>query len=198
MNKWWFTADNHFGHDGIIGHTGRPFTHVDDMDEELIRQWNNHVLPGDIIVICGDFCLEFHKGMAERYIDMLNGNKIFIKGNHDHWFKKEKRYEYHKKVGGVYIYATHYPLRTWPRSFQNGWNLHGHCHANLTPIFYNQLDVGVDRAYDCLGEYRPFSFAEVNEWIEKQNKEWLKNNKLKPYNPNNEMDNPHWKGGMDD
>jgi calcineurin-like phosphoesterase family protein len=178
MTNWHFTADNHFGHDGIIGHTGRNFTHVDDMDEVMIREWNNQVLPGDVIVVCGDFCLEQYKGMAESYIKMLNGNKIFIKGNHDHWFKKEKRYEYHKKLGSIHLYCSHYPFRTWPRSFANGWNIHGHCHGNLQPLFYNQLDVGVDRMWDFVHALRPVAFAEVNDFILAQNTEWLKNNTL--------------------
>lgn len=177
MNNWWFTADNHFGHVGILEHCKRIFASIDAHDAYMIDVWNDYVAPGDVVVICGDFTLHMPQ-YAEVYANQLNGNKIFIKGNHDHWIRKEKRYEYHKKVGGMFLYCTHYPLRTWPRSFANGWNLHGHCHANLYPLFYNQLDVGVDRAYQCLGEYRPFNFAEVNEWIVKQNEEWLKNNKL--------------------
>jgi calcineurin-like phosphoesterase family protein len=168
MNNWWFVADTHFGHAGIMKHCGREFTNVSYMDEKLISNWNNSVMPKDVVVHAGDFCLGLKKE-AEYYFKRLHGNKILLKGNHDHWMN-EKRYEYHKKIDDVFLYVTHYPLRSWPRAITNGWNLHGHCHGNLEPLFYNQLDISVDRAYEYLGEYRPFSFAEVGEWIAKQNK----------------------------
>ncbi len=176
MNNWFFTGDLHLGHEGIIGHVGRPHNSDKEMNEDLIRNWNNCVRPQDNVVHVGDFCLGYRKE-AEGYLEQLNGNIIMLKGNHDHWMGGH-RYEWHKKVGGMRIYATHYPLRTWPRHFANGWNLHGHCHANLKDLYYNQLDVGVDRAMQCLGAFRPFSFEEVNTWVLKQNEEWLKNNKL--------------------
>jgi calcineurin-like phosphoesterase family protein len=128
------------------------------------------------VVHLGDFTLEI-KVIANQYKDRLNGSIIFVKGNHDHWITKEKRYEYHKKVGSVHVIGTHYPLRTWPRSFSNGFNLHGHCHANLTPTWFNQLDCGVDNAHKWLGEYRPFSYSEVCDIIEnKINPAWKQTN----------------------
>ena len=172
---YWFTADMHLGHTGIMEHTGRPFITADYMDDELIAQWNNTVKPKDVVVHLGDFTLE-KKVIALQYQDRLHGNIIWVKGNHDHWITKEKRYEYHKKVGSIHVLGTHYPLRTWPRSFVNGINLHGHCHARLTPIWYNQLDVGVDNANILLGEYRPFSYSDIIEHIEKSNKEWMHKN----------------------
>lgn len=191
MNNWWFTADNHFGHANIIGYSQRGFNNVDEMDEVMIREWNNHVRKRDTIVICGDFCLERGKGFAERYVSLLNGNKIFVKGNHDHWIRKDKRYAYNKVIGGIHIYVSHYPYRTWPRSFANGWNLHGHTHGNLKPIFYNQLDVGVDMVFKYRGAYRPISFSEVNDIILEQNKVWLSNNELPPRGRNGEKAHDH-------
>jgi calcineurin-like phosphoesterase family protein len=145
------------------------------MDDELIRNWNNTVTPQDVVVHLGDFTLEV-KVIANQYKERLNGNIIFVKGNHDHWITKEKRYEYHKKVGSVHVIGTHYPLRTWPRSFSNGFNLHGHCHNMLTPHWYNQLDCGVDSAIELVGEYRPLSYGEVCTAVERNNREWVQLN----------------------
>jgi calcineurin-like phosphoesterase family protein len=174
--NYYFTADTHFGHADIIHHTYRPFTDVDYMDEKLIENWNNTVTPQDVVVHLGDFTLE-PKVIARQYRERLHGNIIFIKGNHDHWITKEKRYEYHKKVGVNHVYGTHFPLRTWPKSFANGVNLHGHCHAQLAPHWFNQLDCGVDNAFRLVGEYRPLSYGEVMSAIDEQNEAWMITNK---------------------
>jgi len=172
---YWFSADLHLGHTGILEHTGREFITADAMDEHFISAWNNNVKPQDVVVHLGDFTLEV-KVIAHQYQKRLNGTIIWIKGNHDHWITKEKRYAYHKKIGDHIIYCSHYPLRTWPRSFANGLCLFGHCHARLTPVWYNTLDVGVDNANIILGDYRPFSYGEVVATIKKTNKEWMMKN----------------------
>lgn len=84
------TADNHFGHKAIIGYCKRPFSSVDDMDQEMIRRWNAVVSPDDIVYHLGDLCLGRHS-QASRYLSQLNGH-IYILANyfhHDrHWLPK--------------------------------------------------------------------------------------------------------------
>jgi calcineurin-like phosphoesterase family protein len=164
MNNWWFTADLHLGHAKIIKHVSRPFKDVNEMNATLINEWNKHVTPQDVIVHIGDFCLGSY-AEANQWMAQLNGNKIFVYGNHDHWWKGAKKYAYHKKIGKiVYVYCCHFPYRTWPRSTTNGWNLHGHCHNNLEPLA-NQYDVGVDHAYADFGKHRPYNISDLNKLI---------------------------------
>lgn len=49
MNKEYFIADTHFGHRQIIDYEDRPFTSVEEMDEILIKNWNETVDNNDTI-----------------------------------------------------------------------------------------------------------------------------------------------------
>lgn len=158
MADYWFSADHHFGHTNIIKHCDRPFQNTEEMDDVLIQRWNAFVARNDVVVYLGDF------RMGGRYDDVinfakvsLNGSIVFVKGNHDGWFKKEKRYMYNKKVKGLMCWCGHYPLRSWP----NGVNLHGHSHGTLIDKWPNQFDVGVD-----VWGYRPVHIEELKAKVD--------------------------------
>ena len=79
MKQIWITSDLHFNHSNIIKHADRPFTNVDLMNDKIITNWNNTVKKGDDVYVVGDFA--FFNASSFKHI--LNGNLIFIKGNHD-------------------------------------------------------------------------------------------------------------------
>ena len=83
MAKCWFTADLHLDHENIIKYCNRPFLDVQDMNYHLIDNWNQRVKKEDIVFHIGDFCYKETKHKAKDFIDQLNGQIIFIKGNHD-------------------------------------------------------------------------------------------------------------------
>lgn len=55
MSTVFFTADPHFGHTNIIRYENRPFASAEEMDQELIRRWNETVSPEDTVYLLGDF-----------------------------------------------------------------------------------------------------------------------------------------------
>ncbi|MCK5605731.1 metallophosphoesterase [Candidatus Pacearchaeota archaeon] len=165
---YYFTADQHFDHINIMKHCNRPFRTVDEMNETIMNAWNLNVKPEDVVVLAGDISMLPSADLIHRrFLSKLVGNKVFLRGNHDHWMK-EKRYIYNKRIEMQIVSVCHYPMRTWQNSNHGSWQLHGHSHGTLQP-FHNQLDIGVDNAFKLLGSYRPFSFNEVKEIMEAQN-----------------------------
>lgn len=85
MNKTWFCADHHFGHQRIIELAGRPFTSVEEMNEEMIERHNRVVAVDDTVWILGDVALGPIKESLPL-VGKLNGHKYLIAGNHDRCF----------------------------------------------------------------------------------------------------------------
>lgn len=80
--EYWFTADLHLGHANIIKLCGRPYSSLGEMDYDLIRRWNERVKPEDTVFCIGDFCFKNTNRFLD-YCNQLNGNTIFLRGNHD-------------------------------------------------------------------------------------------------------------------
>ena len=67
----------------------RGFASVEEMNEYMIKKWNNKVRPQDEIVILGDFSMG--KGVeTNELLDRLNGIKFLIEGNHDKYLDDRK------------------------------------------------------------------------------------------------------------
>lgn len=78
-----FTSDIHFGHDNCRKWYPqfRPQNTVKEMDEAIIESWNNTVPKDGVVFFLGDFSLKY--GFALDYIPRLNGQILWIPGNHD-------------------------------------------------------------------------------------------------------------------
>ena len=90
MQKIFFTADTHFGHENVIRFDNRPFASVEEMDAEMIRRWNNKIGKGDLVYVLGDMIWKSLTNCAEPLIKSLNGQIILIKGNHDRFINNSK------------------------------------------------------------------------------------------------------------
>ena len=137
MVNYWFTADEHYGHVGVIDYCNRPFSSVEAMNDELIRRNNNVVGKDDVVIHAGDFCWRGRDKGA--FVKRLTGNHAILEGSHG----PKGRQIWEKRIDGQVIVVCHYAMRTWPRSHYNSWQLHGHSHGRLDG-FGKQMDVGVD------------------------------------------------------
>jgi calcineurin-like phosphoesterase family protein len=88
-NLYWI-SDTHWQHTNIINYSGRPFRKsfypyapdVDQMNRELIQQWNAVVKPLDRVIHGGDFAMG-QKKMIPFFRSKLNGHITLVRGNHD-------------------------------------------------------------------------------------------------------------------
>ena len=146
----YFISDTHFNHLNIIKYCNRPFNNVEEMNEAIIKNWNNIVSNEDTIYHLGDFAL----GTKESIIDIvnrLNGKKYLIRGNHDKW--GVSTYESFGfivlknapiKIDEYKLMLSHIPI---PDSqIPNGFvNIHGHIHDK--------------KLYECIEKYEPSRYS---------------------------------------
>ncbi len=155
----WFTSDLHLGHAKVIEYCRRPFAHVDEMNDALIKRWNAVVQPDDFVYILGDVAL-CKPDRALAFIRGLRGHKFLIAGNHDkanrkHYERATDAFLWVKDLHDVRLSVggqedqrailCHYPMLTWNKSHHGAWQLHGHCHGSLKDDPHSlRVDVGVD------------------------------------------------------
>ncbi len=131
-----FISDTHFGQERKVKIKEVPFKSVEEMNEEIIRRWNNKVGPQDVVYHLGDF------GDYEL-VKRLNGKIILICGNYEHYdfnnFKKfrekliklgfldvvEKGMYLDESVLGERVFLTHKPSN----HAKSGLTLFGHVHS---------------------------------------------------------------------
>jgi len=147
---------------------------VDEMDNNLIQNWNYVVKPNDEIYVVGDmfFGPIRNREAVENILKQLHGRITLILGNHDPiWIKKfggeppMPTYFYKTiSINGQPIFMCHYPMVVWDRSHYGSWLLYGHSHEDRIPFHpANSMNVATD-----LHNYTPLSFDEVREKIERQ------------------------------
>lgn len=181
-----FTSDHHFFHKNVITYCDRPYNSVEDMNEDLIKKWNDVVKPEDEVYHMGDFSLS---AKALPLVKLLNGRKFLVPGNHDHCFPFHKTFEKKKLkyleagfhcvfsspdeilIEGHRVILWHLPYLTgedtedkrygdWRIPNQGQWLLHGHSHGYRYVKNKNMIDVGVD----CWNYY-PVSETEIYQMM---------------------------------
>ena len=154
MRKIYVISDTHFNHANIIKYCNRPFKNVEEMDKTIIKNWNNIVRDKDIVYFLGDFVLSKNKAKkAKELMELLNGEIIFIKGNHDKFGEKFKIIEYN----GYKFMLIHNPDSSYTFNFE-GWVIHGHHHANHLDEypFINPIKKKVNVSVEVIN-YKPIS-----------------------------------------
>ena len=176
MTTTFLISDTHFGHEKTCtvfkredGSPLRPFASAEEMDEAMIKRWNDRVRPKDKVYHLGDVV------MSRKFLhilDRLNGDKVLIKGNHD-IFKMEDYYPRFRDIRGYHVLngmiLSHVPVHT--DSIERfGTNIHGHLHANrVMQVTWGGARTEIDPRYHSVcvehTNYTPISLEEVYDRI---------------------------------
>lgn len=167
MAELFVIADTHFGHANILnfkrddGTPLRTFSCLTEMHVEMIDRWNRVVTPRDKVYHLGDVAMS-HEGLA--LLNMLNGKKRLVRGNHD-LFKTREYLAYFKEIYGVRqldgYWMTHVPMHDCSvQQLRCKGNIHGHLHANPTPS-PKHLCVSVEQI-----DYTPLPFEEARRILQ--------------------------------
>ena len=177
MPAVFLTSDTHFGHAGVCkflrddGVTKlRPWDNPEDMDEEMVKRWNETVRPNDKVYHLGDVVIN---RKALSIMHRLNGDKVLIRGNHDIFRDDEYRNHfrelraYHVMNGMI---LSHIPIHSDSLG-RFGTNIHGHLHANRVKAeVWGEYEI--DTRYHCVcveqTDFRPILFEDVIKRINEE------------------------------
>lgn len=167
----YFTSDWHLGCDKLVENTRTCFRSVEEHNDEIIHQTNLRVCRDDMLVIIGDFCKE----KPGRYRHRIRCKQIhFILGNHDNEAKTRKAFGGNVWHGRMVrakhgkVWCEHTPVAFWDQCFRGTYHAYGHLHndpwremmLDIGMPERRSMDIGIDHAYEILGEYRPFTEEE--------------------------------------
>ena len=144
VSELFFTADTHFGEERTLELSKRPFSSVEEMDWEMVKQWNGLVTDEDTVYHLGDFG---DVGMLQH----LKGKCIYLlPGNYDKEETVSQLTEDNRvvviKSGNLLTYkSTPLNMVHAPEEMERlkDFYLYGHIHK-LQMVKKNGLNVGVD------------------------------------------------------
>ena len=179
MPAVFLVSDTHFGHAGVCrfmrndGVTKlRPWDNPEEMDEFMVKAWNERVRPNDKVYHLGDVVIN---RKALSIMSRLNGDKVLIRGNHD-IFRDDEYRLYFRELRAYHVMngmiLSHVPVHEESLG-RFGTNIHGHLHTNRVrkprgvdvktgKILYSNE---IDPRYHCVcveqTDFRPILFEDV-------------------------------------
>jgi calcineurin-like phosphoesterase family protein len=148
----------------------RPWDSPEEMDEEMVKRWNETVRPNDKVYHLGDVVIN-RKALST--LARLNGDKVLIRGNHDIFPDDEYR-KYFRELRAYHVMngmiLSHIPIHEASLG-RFGVNIHGHLHTGRVQIRgFNGKPMGIDPRYHCVcveqTDFTPILFEDVIKKIE--------------------------------
>ena len=173
MPSVFLVSDTHFGHAGVCrflrddGSKLRPWNDPTEMDEAMVKAWNERVKPNDKVYHLGDVVIN---RKALEILHRLNGDKVLIRGNHD-IFKLSDYTEHFRDIRGYHVMngmiLSHIPVHEESLG-RFGVNIHGHLHSNRV-----KKGTKIDVRYHCVcveqtPDFAPILFEDVIKRIKEE------------------------------
>jgi len=170
--KLWFTSDTHFNHANICSATTqwkdpqtiRNFESLNKMNDALVNNINELVMPDDILIHNGDWSFGGFESIENFRKRLICQNIHLVLGNHDHHIANNKQdcqslflsvnkyvelnvshYVHNSLVKNDFV-LSHYPIASWNNLAKGVIHLHGHVHLpqNKRMGPGKIMDIGVD------------------------------------------------------
>ena len=151
-----YISDLHFYHDKLNTDLDkRGFADARQMNDCMIKSWNDKVKGGDYVYVLGDMFATKEADEVNRVLNRLSGKICLIQGNHDvMWLKKEgvnlNRFEWIKDYAEIketknrIVIASHYPVFCYNHQYlkdtdgrEKTFMLYGHVHNSHDEILVN-------------------------------------------------------------
>lgn len=179
MTKTFLYSDPHFSHFGVCKFTCsdkvtklRPYTDPDEMDEDMVKKFNETVGVNDKVYFLGDVVIN-RRGL--KVLERLNcKDLVLIKGNHD-IFRLDEYLVYFRDVRAYHVLSgmilSHIPIH--PACLGRfGVNIHGHLHDNriMRTNQYGQQEIDPRYYSVCVEktEFKPILLDDVKKAIIEQ------------------------------
>lgn len=164
----YYIGDTHFGDKRVMELAGRPYSSTAEMDNDIVRKWNQRVKNRDTVCILGDFA--FNDAYAQ-IVEQLRGKKVLLLGNHDEVLSIEtlQKFDCVKTIytiddDGRSVCLCHYPLLSYNRSIYGGYHVFGHIHNNFNDKAY-YLQAQLPNSFNCGADVVGFTPRTLNELI---------------------------------
>ena len=129
-------SDPHFHHENMAKKRG--FSSAEEMNELIVKNWNNTISKHDCVFLLGDITME-----KKQYeiLSRLKGVIHVVLGNHDQRQHVQELLKYVNSVSGIIDYKkkailTHCPIHPSQLEFRYSYNIHGHVHENSVLDIY--------------------------------------------------------------
>ena len=161
------TSDLHIDHANILtfdapdGSAMRPYSCLEEMQQDLEERWNKKVHKKDTVYCLGDIAFS-RTGL--RLMERFNGRKVLIAGNHDR-LPAKLYLQYFEDIRGAYFHHgdstmlgglifTHIPVHPKGLIGHYRGNVHGHLHCHLVNTDNGKVD---ERYFNACLERNDFS-----------------------------------------
>jgi calcineurin-like phosphoesterase family protein len=119
FDAYW--SDPHFGHKMLIERGYRPFGSIQEMNRELVHNYNRVIKPDMTVAWLGD-CFLTVMPVCGEIMSALNGRKFLIWGGHDRSFSAMLRmgfsgvtYTMDVRIAGITCTLCHFPYSGTPK-----------------------------------------------------------------------------------
>jgi len=150
-----YISDLHFYHDSLNHRMDlRGFSGYEEMNDHMVKQWNDHVTKKDEVYILGDFAISRGRA-ANDILSRLNGRKYLVEGNHDKFLNDREfdrsLFQWIKPYAEIMdskrrVILSHYPIfcykgqyRTTPEGYPLTYMLYGHVHDTHDEKLVNEF-----------------------------------------------------------